>query len=90
VSRKETSNTQRHAGRADQPGKQRRKPDVRAQRTRERLGSAFVALIHEKPIEEVTVQDVLDRTSIAARRSTFITATRTTCSSASWKRSWRR
>ena len=69
MSRKETSNTQRHAGRADQPGKQRRKPDVRAQRTREHLGSAFVALIHEKPIEEVTVQDVLDRTSIG--RSTF-------------------
>jgi AcrR family transcriptional regulator len=69
VSRIEHSNTQRHAGNPDQAVKQRRKPDVRAHRTHARLGSAFVVLIHERPIEEVTVQDVLDRTSIS--RSTF-------------------
>ena len=46
-----------------------RKPDERAQRTRDRLGTAFVALIHEKPIEDVTVQNVLDRASVG--RSTF-------------------
>lgn len=47
----------------------RRKPDARARRTRDRLGNAFVALIHEKPIDAVTVQDVLDRARIG--RSTF-------------------
>jgi AcrR family transcriptional regulator len=46
-----------------------RKPDVRARRTRIRLGDALFALILEKPIEEVTVQDVLDRASVG--RSTF-------------------
>jgi Bacterial regulatory proteins, tetR family len=48
---------------------QRRKPDQRIERTRERLGNAYVALIHEKPIEDVTVQDVLERASVG--RSTF-------------------
>jgi AcrR family transcriptional regulator len=46
-----------------------RKHDVRARRTRIRLGDAFFALILEKPIEEVTVQDVLSRASVG--RSTF-------------------
>jgi AcrR family transcriptional regulator len=46
-----------------------RKPDERARRTRDRLGNAFVALIHEKPIENVTVQDVLNRAKVG--RSTF-------------------
>jgi AcrR family transcriptional regulator len=68
MSRNERSNSQL-AGRAAQQNKQRRKPDERAQRTRDRLGSAFVALIHEKPIGDVTVQDVLDRSSVG--RSTF-------------------
>ena len=54
---------------ATTPEKKQRKPDERARRTRQRLGMAFVELIHEKPIEDVTVQDVLDRTSIG--RSTF-------------------
>ena len=49
--------------------RQPRKPDERARRTRDRLGGAFVALIDEKPIEDVTVQDVLDRASVG--RSTF-------------------
>jgi AcrR family transcriptional regulator len=46
-----------------------RKPDARASRTRNRLGMAFLELIHERPIENVTVQDVLDRASVG--RSTF-------------------
>jgi AcrR family transcriptional regulator len=49
--------------------KRMRKPDERARRTRDRLGNAFVALIHEKPIENVTVQDVLNRAKVG--RSTF-------------------
>ena len=69
MSRNERSNSQQHAGRGAQQNKQRRKPDERARRTRDRLGSAFVALIHEKPIESVTVQNVLDRASVG--RSTF-------------------
>jgi len=69
MSRNERSNSQQHAGRAAQQTKPRRKPDERALRTRDRLGGAFVALIHEKPIEDVTVQDVLNRASVG--RSTF-------------------
>jgi len=46
-----------------------RKPDARSSRTRNRLGMAFLELIHERPIEDVTVQDVLDRASVG--RSTF-------------------
>jgi len=49
--------------------KQRRKPDARIRRTHERLGSALVQLIQEKPIDDVTVQEVLDRASVG--RSTF-------------------
>ncbi len=47
----------------------RRQPDQRVRRTHERLGSALVALIQEKPIDDVTVQEVLDRASVG--RSTF-------------------
>lgn len=43
--------------------------DQRVQRTRERLGLALLALIQERPIDEVTVQDVLNRASVG--RSTF-------------------
>ena len=43
--------------------------DQRAGRTRERLGLALLALIQERPIDEVTVQDVLNRASVG--RSTF-------------------
>jgi len=50
-------------------GKQRRKPDARIRRTHERLGSALVELIQEKPIDDVTVQEVLGRASVG--RSTF-------------------
>ena len=69
MSRNERSNSQEHAGREAKRDKRRRKPDERAIRTRDRLGTAFVALIHEKPIESVTVQNVLDRASVG--RSTF-------------------
>jgi AcrR family transcriptional regulator len=48
---------------------QRRKSDQRVRRTHQRLGSALVALIQEKPIDDVTVQEVLDRASVG--RSTF-------------------
>ena len=41
----------------------------RVTRTRHVLGGALVALIHEKPFAEITVQDVLDRAKVS--RSTF-------------------
>lgn len=69
MSRNERSNFQQHAGGGAGHKTQPRKPDERARRTRERIGGAFVALIHEKPIEDVTVQNVLDRASVG--RSTF-------------------
>ena len=46
-----------------------RKPDARVQRTRDQLGEALIQLIVEKPINDVTVQDVLDRSGVG--RSTF-------------------
>src|ERR1700757_368787 len=48
---------------------QPRKTDRRIRRTHQRLGSALVELIHEKPFNDVTVQEVLDRASVG--RSTF-------------------
>ena len=58
---------QKRVGRR-KPG-QRQKPDARVERTRERLGYALIELIVEKPIDDVTVQDVLDRARVG--RSTF-------------------
>jgi AcrR family transcriptional regulator len=49
--------------------KRRRKPDERIRRTHERLGKALVHLIQQKPLDEVTVQEVPDRSSVG--RSTF-------------------
>lgn len=46
-----------------------RKTDARVRRTRSQLGTAFLNLIMEKPIREITVQDVLDRSGVG--RSTF-------------------
>ena len=66
MSGNERSRLQKHAGQAK--GKQR-KPDMRVRRTHERLGNALVELIREKPIDDVTVQEVLDRASVG--RSTF-------------------
>src|SRR6266403_1806661 len=68
-SKNERSKVQEHAGLKKQKEKQRRMPDRRIRRTCERLGSALVALIQERPIDEVTVQAVLDRASVG--RSTF-------------------
>jgi|ERR1700722_4882986 len=49
--------------------KRLRKPDERIRRTHDRLGNALIALILEKAIDEVTVQEVLDRARVG--RSTF-------------------
>jgi AcrR family transcriptional regulator len=43
--------------------------DQRVRRTQQRLGLALLTLIQERPISEVTVQDVLDLASVG--RSTF-------------------
>jgi AcrR family transcriptional regulator len=48
-----------------------RKTDRRVLRTRDALGDALVALMHEKPFEKITVQHVLDRAKVG--RSTFYT-----------------
>ncbi len=47
----------------------RRNLDQRVRRTHERLGRALLELILEKAIDQVTVQEVLDRASVG--RSTF-------------------
>jgi len=49
--------------------KQPRKPDARTRRTHERLGMALLQLICEKPMDQVTVQEVLERADVG--RSTF-------------------
>ena len=46
-----------------------RKDDARVRRTRMQLGTALLNLIMEKPVRNVTVQDVLDRSGVG--RSTF-------------------
>src|SRR6267143_5005275 len=58
-------------GPADQRrnGKQRRKPDLRIRRTRSLLSNALVALMQEKSIDKITVQEVLDLATVG--RSTF-------------------
>jgi AcrR family transcriptional regulator len=45
------------------------KMDRRVRRTRDALGDALVALIQEKPFDDIKVQDVLDRAKVG--RSTF-------------------
>lgn len=45
------------------------KTDRRVQRTRDALGDALIALMHEKPFDSILVQDVLDRAGVS--RSTF-------------------
>ena len=67
MSRNERSKSQEHPGK--QQVKHGREIDQRIRRTHERLGSALVALIQERPIDEVTVQEVLDRAAVG--RSTF-------------------
>ena len=51
------------------PARRRRKPDRRIESTRNRPGNALIALIEEKPIDEVTVREVLDRAGVG--RYTF-------------------
>jgi AcrR family transcriptional regulator len=51
------------------PVKRLRNADQRVRRTQERLGSAVIRLIQEKPMEDVTVQEVLDLAAVG--RSTF-------------------
>lgn len=53
----------------NQVAKPRRKSDRRVLRTRDKLGDALVALMHEKHFDEITVQEVLDRAGVG--RSTF-------------------
>jgi AcrR family transcriptional regulator len=48
-----------------------KKEDERVQRTRDRLGDALVELLVQKPFDDITVQDVLDRAGVS--RSTFYT-----------------
>ncbi|HJT80341.1 MAG TPA: TetR/AcrR family transcriptional regulator [Chthoniobacterales bacterium] len=50
---------------ADSP----KKEDRRVRRTRDRLGDALVELLVEKPFDDITVQEVLDRAKVS--RSTF-------------------
>ena len=45
------------------------KEDPRVQRTRQRLNQAFGEVVPEKPLADVTVQDVLDRAHVS--RATF-------------------
>jgi AcrR family transcriptional regulator len=47
----------------------RKKIDARARRTRDALGDALVALMQEKPFDEITVKEVLKRSGVS--RSTF-------------------
>jgi len=64
------SGNPRHNPQEEAPAKPKhRKIDARARRTRMLLGDALLRLIMEKPIEQVTVQDVLNRAGVG--RSTF-------------------
>ena len=48
-----------------------KKGDQRVRRTRDRLGDALVELLVQKPFDDITVQDVLERAGVS--RSTFYT-----------------
>ena len=69
MSKNERSQSPEEAGHGKRRTVRQRKTDPRIRRTCERLGTALLTLILEKPIEEVTVQDVLDRSAVG--RSTF-------------------
>lgn len=49
--------------------KAHRKTDRRILQTRDKLGDALIALMHEKDFDAITVQDVLDRAGVG--RATF-------------------
>src|SRR4051794_35183292 len=46
-----------------------KKEDLRVRRTRDRLGDALIELLVQKPFDDITVQEVLDRAGVS--RSTF-------------------
>ena len=46
-----------------------RSADPRVRRTRDRLGDALVEILLEKPLDEISVQEILDRAGVS--RSTF-------------------
>jgi AcrR family transcriptional regulator len=48
-----------------------KKEDQRVRRTRDQLGDALVELLVQKPFDDITVQDILDRAGVS--RSTFYT-----------------
>ena len=56
---------------AVQPAKKKKKADRRIRQTRDALGDALIALMQEKPFDQITVQHVLDRAGVS--RSTFYT-----------------
>ncbi|MEO6194502.1 MAG: TetR/AcrR family transcriptional regulator [Thermoanaerobaculia bacterium] len=56
---------------AKPPRKLSSRTDRRVLRTRDTLGDALVELMHEKPFDDITVQEVLDRAGVV--RSTFYT-----------------
>ncbi len=66
MSRNERSKTRERLARGRHA---KRKPDKRTRRTHDRLGMALLELMVEKSMDEVTVQEVLDRASVG--RSTF-------------------
>jgi AcrR family transcriptional regulator len=69
MSRNAQSKLQEPAAPRKHRSMRRRNLDRRVRRTHERLGMALLELIVEKPIDQVTVQEVLDRASVG--RSTF-------------------
>jgi len=52
-----------------QAAKMQKRKDARVRRTHERLGMALMEMIRQKPINDITVQEVLDRACVG--RSTF-------------------
>ncbi|HEV7509748.1 MAG TPA: TetR/AcrR family transcriptional regulator [Thermoanaerobaculia bacterium] len=54
---------------AKPPAKPSKRTDRRVLRTRDTLGDALVELMQEKPFDDITVQEVLDRAGVG--RSTF-------------------
>lgn len=53
-----------------------RSADPRVRRTRDRLGDALVEILLQKPLEKISVQEILDRAGVS--RSTFYTHFRDT------------
>jgi AcrR family transcriptional regulator len=68
MSRKERSTSPRKPVGAAKNAK-RRMPDLRIRRTRGRLSNALVELMRDKPIHQITVQEVLEQSGVG--RSTF-------------------